>query len=141
MEDDLVKKAKDFVDSNVLEKQSVSVTDNRTALQISPITAWKILRKRLGWYIYKPRSVVCHHYFIYFLLLMIMVMLRVRQICDRARACITKTGGQFERVLNTNRLRVNWDGDKRNVFMKCPNLIMKNIYLYLNKYVVPSPRV
>ena len=107
MDDDLVKKAKDFVDSNVLEKQSVSVTDNRTALQISPITAWKILRKRLGWYIYKPRSVVCHHYFIYFLLLM---MVRVRQICDR-----TKTGGQFERVLNTNRLRVNWDGDKRNV--------------------------
>ena len=34
----------------------------------------------------------------------------VRHISDRARACITKTGGQFERGLN--RLRVNWDGDK-----------------------------
>ena len=34
----------------------------------------------------------------------------VRHILDRARACITKTGGQFERGLN--RLRVNWDGYK-----------------------------
>ena len=34
----------------------------------------------------------------------------VRHVRDRARACITKTGGQFERGLN--RLRVNWDGDK-----------------------------
>ena len=34
----------------------------------------------------------------------------VRHIRDRARACITKTGGQFERGLN--RLRVKWDGDK-----------------------------
>ena len=34
----------------------------------------------------------------------------VRHIHDRARACISKTGGQFERGLN--RLRVNWDGDK-----------------------------
>ena len=34
----------------------------------------------------------------------------VRHIRDCARACITKTDGQFERGLN--RLRVNWDGDK-----------------------------
>ena len=34
----------------------------------------------------------------------------VRHICNRARACITKTGGQFERGLN--RLKVKWDGDK-----------------------------
>ena len=34
----------------------------------------------------------------------------VRHIRDRARACVTKTGGQFERELN--RLRVNWGGDK-----------------------------
>ena len=58
IDEDLVEKVKDFVDSKVLEKQSVSVTDIGTALQISPSTAWRILRKRLGWYPYKPRSVV-----------------------------------------------------------------------------------
>ena len=34
----------------------------------------------------------------------------VRHIRDRARACISKIGGQFEGGLN--RLRMNWDGDK-----------------------------
>ena len=34
----------------------------------------------------------------------------VSHIRDRAKACITKTGGQFERGLN--RLRVNRNGDK-----------------------------
>ena len=34
----------------------------------------------------------------------------VRHIRDRARACITKIGGQFEGGLN--KLRMNWDGDK-----------------------------
>ena len=55
---DLVNAVKDFVDSKVLMKQSVSVTDIGKALQISPSTAWRILRKRLGWYPYKPRTVV-----------------------------------------------------------------------------------
>ena len=41
-----------------MEKQSVSVTDIGTALQITPSSAWRILRRRLGWYPYKPRSVV-----------------------------------------------------------------------------------
>ena len=41
---------KDLVDSKVLKKQSVSVTDIGTALQVSPSKAWRILRKRLGWY-------------------------------------------------------------------------------------------
>ena len=36
IDEDLVKKVKDFVDSKVLEKQSVSVTDIGTALRISP---------------------------------------------------------------------------------------------------------
>ena len=58
IDEDLVKKVKDFVDSKVLEKQSVSVTDIGIALQMSLSTAWRILRKRLGWYPSKPRSVV-----------------------------------------------------------------------------------
>ena len=56
--EDLVNAVKDFVDSKVLMKQSVSVTGIGKALQISPSTAWRILRKRLGWYPYKPRTVV-----------------------------------------------------------------------------------
>ena len=53
--EDLVKKVKDLVDSKVLKKQSVSVTDIGTALKVSPSKAWRILRKRLGWYPYiKP---------------------------------------------------------------------------------------
>ena len=58
IDEDLVKQVKDFVDSKVLVKQSVSVTDIGIALEISPSTAWRILRKRLGWYPSKPRSVV-----------------------------------------------------------------------------------
>ena len=54
IDEDLVKKVKDLVDSKVLKKQSVSVTDIGTALQVSPSKAWRILRKRLGWYPYKP---------------------------------------------------------------------------------------
>ena len=45
----------------------------------------------------------------------------VRHIRDRASACITKTGGQFKK-----------EGLKMKGFMKCPNLLKKNIYLCLN---------
>jgi len=56
----------------------------------------------------------------------------VRHICDRARACISKTYGHLERELN--RLRQGWR--LMEGFKKCLNLIMKNIYLYLYNSVV-----
>ena len=101
-----------------MEKQSVSVTDIGTALQVSPSKAWRILRKRLRWYPYKATNryieelkttvnvfgLRCRVSVIH-----VDVEKSVRHIRDRARASITKFDGQFEGGLN--RLRMNWDGD------------------------------
>ena len=56
--DEMVEDVKDFLLPYTTSKKSVSLNTLAISLGISYTTAWRIVRKRLGWYPYKPRNVV-----------------------------------------------------------------------------------
>lgn len=56
--DELVQRVKDFLLPFYRQKRTVSVTTLASSLNISFSMAWRIARKKLGWYPYKPRTVV-----------------------------------------------------------------------------------
>jgi transposase len=56
--DEMVEDVKDFLLPYTTSRKSVSLNTLANSLGISYTTAWRIVRKRLGWYPYKPRNVV-----------------------------------------------------------------------------------
>ena len=56
--EELVQRVKDFLLPYTQNEQAVSLTTMATSLNISVTTAWRVVRKKLGWYPFKPRKVI-----------------------------------------------------------------------------------
>ena len=56
--DQLVERVKNMVEESVSQSKQISLAEISQGNNISISTAWRILRKRLNWYPYKPHAVV-----------------------------------------------------------------------------------
>ena len=56
--DEQVQSVKDFLLPYLHAKESVSLSTIATSLDISVNMAWRIVRKKLGWYPFKPSKVI-----------------------------------------------------------------------------------
>ena len=58
LSDALVEEVENFLLPYTTEKKNVSLRTLAMSLNISYSTAWRVVRKKLGWYPYKPRNVI-----------------------------------------------------------------------------------